>query len=164
MTTRTLDDNDVILLDTNVLGYLTHPTGGDVAENCKIWLRTLLAAGMNVALPEVADYELRRELLRADKLKGLRTLDFLRTQLIWVPMNSAMFLKSAELWAQMRKGGTPTAADNVLDVDVLLAAQALVSAKNLALNPIVATDNVGHLERMVTARKWSDLVLPTARR
>lgn len=45
----------------------------------------------------------------------------------------------------------PTADPKDLDGDVILAAQALESGG------IVATDNVGHLGRYVTAKNWRDV-------
>ena len=50
-----------ILLDTGPLGLLTSPPGrkGNAAV-CARWLRSLLAAGARVVVPEIADYELRR--------------------------------------------------------------------------------------------------------
>jgi predicted nucleic acid-binding protein len=159
MSGRVLTASDLVVLDTNVLGYVTHPSGGDVAAACKQWLREVVARGISVAVPEICDFELRRELIRADKVKGMKSLDFIKSQLIWIPVNSAIMLRAANLWAQMRKGGKPTAPAEALDIDVVLAAQALVAAESFALDPIVATDNVGHLERMVTAHKWSSLSL-----
>ena len=60
-------------------------------------------------------------------------------------------LKAAELWAQARNSGLPTADPKALDCDVILAAQALEK------DGIVATENVGHLSRFVDARDWRDL-------
>ena len=60
-------------------------------------------------------------------------------------------LRAAELWAQARQQGYPTADPQALDGDVILAAQALT------LHGIVATDNVGHLARFVDARPWQEI-------
>jgi len=59
--------------------------------------------------------------------------------------------RAAELWAQARNRGTPTAPPEALDADVILAAQAERAGA------IVATENVGHLARYVTARHWRDI-------
>ncbi len=157
MSAPLLGGNDLLVLDTSVLGFITNPRGGDAAAACKAWLRTVLDSGIRVVLPEMADYELRRELLRADKLAGLAALDALKAQLIFVPINTAMMRMAAELWAQMRKQGRPTAPDTALDADVILAAQTLVAARAMACNPVIATENVGHLARMVAAHRWDTL-------
>ncbi|MGE0434782.1 MAG: hypothetical protein AB7K09_26125 [Planctomycetota bacterium] len=48
----------VVVLDTGPLGLVTHPRNADA----KRWLKSLVLAGFAVAVPEIADYELRREL------------------------------------------------------------------------------------------------------
>ena len=57
--------------------------------------------------------------------------------------------KAAELWAESRRLGRPTADPKELDGDVILAAQAL------AADAVVATENVGHLSRFVLAKHWT---------
>jgi predicted nucleic acid-binding protein len=60
-------------------------------------------------------------------------------------------LRAAELWADARRRGNPTADPKELDADVILAAMALEAGA------IVATENVGHLSRYVTAKHWRDI-------
>jgi len=76
-------------------------------------------------VPEIADYEVRRELLRARKTRGLERLDLIRKTLGYLPLTTNMMLKAAELWTQARNQGTPTADRKALDCDVISAAQAL---------------------------------------
>ena len=66
--------------------------------------------------------------------------------------------EAADLWAEARNRGYPTAHDAALDGDVLLAAQ----ARDLHADPpgervVVATTNVAHLERYVDAQLWMSL-------
>jgi hypothetical protein len=59
--------------------------------------------------------------------------------------------RAADLWAAARRAGKPTASHKAIDGDVILAAQALA----LGASPIVvATGNVAHLARYVTAQDW----------
>jgi predicted nucleic acid-binding protein len=88
----------------------------------------------------------------ADLTKSVIRLDQLRQALIYRPINSANMLKAAELWADARKRGKPTADLKELDGDVILAAQAL------QVDAIVATENIGHLSLFVEAKHWKDLV------
>ena len=59
-----------VLLDAGPLGLVTHPRLEPNREAAR-WLRTLLSAGIPVLVPEISDYEVRRELLRAGKSRGL---------------------------------------------------------------------------------------------
>src|SRR6266536_4721190 len=47
-------------------------------EACKNWLASLAYSGVETAIPEIAHYEVRRELLRAGKERGLVRLDALK--------------------------------------------------------------------------------------
>jgi predicted nucleic acid-binding protein len=58
---------------------------------------------------------------------------------------------AAELWAQARSRGTPTADPKGIDADVILTAQAL------SVGATVATENVGHLAQFVEARPWQEI-------
>jgi toxin FitB len=64
----------VVLVDAGPLGMLTHPR-----PNVEIlrWLRRLRRAGAFAMVPEIADYEVRRELLRLDSKISLDRLDTL---------------------------------------------------------------------------------------
>ena len=67
---------------------------------------------------------------------------------------SAAMRQAAELWAQARQQGQPTAGDNTIDADMILAAQALTLGTP---NVVVATTNVGHLSRFVPAEPWQNV-------
>jgi predicted nucleic acid-binding protein len=116
----------------------------------------LLAAGDVVVVPEIADYEIRRELLRANKLTSIQKLDSLKSALRYVPITTAAMLKAAEFWAIARNEGQPVADPKALDGDVILAAQATLLAQS-AIEVIVATTNVRHLSRFTDARLWQEI-------
>ena len=109
-----------------------------------------------MAVPEIADYEVRRELLRLRANAALRRLDLLGERLVYVPLTTAAIRRAAELWAQMRQQGQPTADPHALDADVILAAQAQLAAGPDDLLTI-ATTNVGHLGRLVQAQRWDEI-------
>lgn len=115
-----------------------------------------LDAGASLMVPEIADYEVRRELLRAGKAGGVARLDLLVPALGYEPITTDAMRLAAELWADARRGGRPTAPDLALDGDVILAAQAQVLAARHT-DVVVATTNAKHLERFVDARLWSDI-------
>jgi len=54
----------LIFLDTGPLGLLSNPRGKPEADHCRQWAKDLLASGARLFVPEIADYEVRRELLR----------------------------------------------------------------------------------------------------
>jgi predicted nucleic acid-binding protein len=138
-----------IVLDAGPLAMISHPRRNrEIAD----WLTARLRDGVEIIIPEIADYEVRRELLRAGKHKGIERLDQLKTQLTYLPLETATILRAAEFWAQARNQGRPTADPKELDCDVILAAQAERA------NAIVATENVGHLSLFVEARDWRAIV------
>jgi predicted nucleic acid-binding protein len=143
----------VILLDSGPLGMLTNPKAKGVPLECQVWLKALLRRGERVAIPEIADYEVRRELLRAGLAQSLRRLDNLTQTLDYIPIQTETMRLAARLWAEMRQSGQPTADDKALDGDVILAAQARLLCDETT-EAIVATTNVAHLSRLVTALDW----------
>ena len=146
-----------VLLDAGPLGLVTNPNLSPVGVLCSGWLQELLTSGVRVIVPEIADYEIRRELLRAHKTAGLAKLDALTQALEYRPITTAAMRRAAEFWAQARQQGQPTAPDASLDADVILAAQ----ADTLGVPDfIIATTNVGHLSRFVTADIWPNIVPP----
>ena len=65
----------LILLDYGPLGMITNPKAKGIPLECQMWLRNLLQRGEQVAIPEISDYEVRRELIRAGLLQSLRRLN-----------------------------------------------------------------------------------------
>lgn len=67
----------IVLLDAGPLGLVTNPRYSEQSLECAQWLQALVERGSRVVIPEIADYEVRRELIRARKGKGLARLDAL---------------------------------------------------------------------------------------
>ena len=147
----------IVLFDSGPLGILTNPKAGPVTLECQNWVESLLLKGYRMILPEITDYEVRRELLRANKLKGIRRLDDCKLHLLeYLPITTPVILKAAQLWAESHQAGLPTADPKELDGDVILAAQALLVSES-GEGVVIATTNVGHLSRFVDARHWRDI-------
>jgi predicted nucleic acid-binding protein len=147
----------LILLDSGPLGMVTNPKATDISLDCQLWLKSLLRRGERVTIPEISDYEVRRELLRAGLLRSLRRLDNLKQTLDYIPIQTATMLLAAELWAEARKTGQPTADPKALDGDVILSAQARLLYDEVT-EVIVATTNIDHLSRFITASDWQSIV------
>jgi predicted nucleic acid-binding protein len=124
------------------------------SAECLRWIQATIASGRRVIVPEIADYEVRRELLRAERLAGLARLDILVHELDYLPITTYAMRLAAQLWARTRQQGRPTADDRALDGDVILAAQVLTSSYPDA---VIATTNVGHLALFTRAALWTDL-------
>jgi len=95
----------VVLLDAGPLSLVTNPKGSDESRRCKAWLAELVAAGVQIMVPEGADYEVRRELIRAGRRGGLERLDNLARNAVFLPVTTAVWRSAAELWAQARNEG-----------------------------------------------------------
>jgi predicted nucleic acid-binding protein len=145
-----------ILLDSEPLGLISAPVRAAAAAAITKWTRACLAAGHEIYVPEVIDYELRRELLRAQKTGSVKELDGIKAAFNFLPITSAAMLLAADLWASSRRSGLATADPKSLDIDVILAAQAL-TLRVPTSDLIVATSNVSHLSRFVPADHWSNI-------
>ncbi len=148
--------SQVILLDSSPVGLITNPKANSLALQCQKWFTKLLERECEIVLPEIVDYEVRRELLRANKLSGLQKLDQLKSAIIYLPITTEVMLKSAELWAEARKKGKQTADNKALDGDVILAAQALL-LKGYGHDVVIATSNQKHLSFFVNAKDWQEI-------
>lgn len=105
-------------------------------------------------IPEIIDYEVRRELLRSHRMPSVGRLNQLRQELAYLPLNSEAIERAAALWAHARQIGQPTAADDTIDIDMILLAQ----AESLQLpNTVIATSNVGHLAGFFPSDLWSNI-------
>jgi predicted nucleic acid-binding protein len=147
-----------VFLDAGPLGLVNgNPRDPEVLA-CVQWTAGLHRAGVALYVPEIADCEVRRELLRAGKKVGLARLDaFLaaRSDRL-VVLTTPTMRRAAELWAETRNKGYPTAHPMALDGDVLVAAAALTFGLPTGTYT-VATDNTKHLTRYVDADEWRNI-------
>ena len=147
----------IIVLDTGIIGIVTNPNSTPENLKCTNWLKTKLANNDVIFIPEICDYEIRRELLRANKTFGLERLNALKASLNYLPISTNEMLKAAEFWASSRKQGKQTASDLSLDADVILAAQTFILEQKLNEPTVIATTNVKHLSLFVDAKEWKTI-------
>jgi predicted nucleic acid-binding protein len=147
--------SDVLFLDSGPLGLITQPQRSQEVIAITDWLKDCLHSGARVLVPAIVYYEIKRELLRANKVNGIARLDAFvnAAQDRYVPLRDEVLRFAAELWARSRQAGRPTAASTSLDIDVLLAAQAL----RIGGTPVIATTNEKHLSQFVSALHWTDI-------
>jgi predicted nucleic acid-binding protein len=148
----------VIFLDAGPLGQVSQRKGVAYADACQQWIADCITAGHRIIVPEIADYEVRRELVRSGKTMGIARLDFFNSAQPdrFLPITTLAMRLASDLWAQARNRGWATADPHALDGDVILAAQALT----LGISPadiVVATTNVAHLSRYLTADTWENI-------
>ena len=146
----------IILLDSTPLALLCRPRGHGLGDACRRWLDSIKQAGIVATVPEIADYELRRELTRRGARAGLTRLNQLLLDSAYDPITTPIMRQAAEFWADLRRRGLPTAADVGLDADAILAAHAALIG-NPGDTVTVATSNARHLARFpgIEAREWS---------
>ena len=146
-----------LLLDSGPLGLVTQPRLSPEVVALNHWLIDCLSSGDSVLVPAIIYYELRRELLRARKASGIARLDaFVQSDPSrYLALTDKALRLAAELWATARQQGRPTSPALDLDVDVILAAQALVFGGGSEI--IVVTTNPRHLRQFVDARLWNDV-------
>ena len=118
----------IVILDSGPVGLLTQRKDVLPVEACRQWQRKLLASGARAILPEIVDYEVRRELLWIKSINGLAHLDTRVSMIEYLPLTTAAMRKAA--------------------------AQALLLGE---ADLVVATTNVGPLSRFVTARFWQEV-------
>lgn len=151
----------LFVLDAGMLSLLTNPTASAAALECHRWTRDLLRQGGRFAIPEIADYEVRRELLRNDRMRALRALDDLKAVMFYLPLSTDALLRASEIWAAAKKFGRTDLGvgvrEGALDMDIILAAQALVAGRASGLNPVVVTTHVAHLGIFAQSDEWHNL-------
>ena len=146
-----------VALDSSPLGLVTQKVGkSPEGDACRLWMENLLRQGVKIYVPEIADCEVRRELLRAGKPASVLRLDRLKQLARYVPLTTNAMLEAAALWAQVRNLGLTTADIHALDGDVIVAAQVL----SLGYAPseiVIATSNVRHLSRFAPTEVWGNI-------
>ena len=145
--------SDVLFLDSGPLGLITQPQRSQDVIAITDWLKDCLRAGARVLVPAIVYYEIKRELLRANKAIGIARLDAFVNAAPdrYLALTDDALRFAAELWARSRRAGRPTADATALDIDVLLAAQAL----RIGGASVIATTNQKHLSQFISARHWS---------
>jgi predicted nucleic acid-binding protein len=147
-----------ILLDAGPLGLACARPGTAEVDQCRAWLAHIETSTPDAVIPAIADYEVRRELIRLRATAKLRRLDALRGSFGCVPIGLEAFDRAAGFWALIRRVGMPTAGDEALDADAIIAGLA-ATLGGLGDTVTIATSNVRHFSRFpgVRAELWSSI-------
>lgn len=148
-----------LFLDSGPLGLLTHPQRSTEVIAVTDWLYRCLLSGSRAFVPAIVYYEIKRELLRANKLFSIGRLDAFvnATPERYVPLSDEALRLAAELWAKARQAGKPTADRRAIDIDAIIAAQALSFAQPSS-QLVIATTNPKHLARFTSAKHWNEIL------
>src|ERR1044071_9470767 len=104
---KVLSVNEALFLDSTPLwlACLSKNSRNPERDKCVAWLNSLLTNGNLIVIPEITDYEVRRKFNHFNlKHRGqwaghIRRLDALKSMCKYLPLNTQMMLKAAELWA-----------------------------------------------------------------
>jgi len=118
-----------ILLDTGPLGILCNPHAGADTVACHRWTKEMARLGATIYIPEICDYELRRELLRTGLSRSVHRLNELRTEYKYECITTELMLRAAQ-------------------------ANILIDA---GINVVIATENATHLSRFAPAARGQDI-------
>jgi predicted nucleic acid-binding protein len=151
----------IVLLDAGPLGMITNPKSSPENEACKNWLAKLASRGFDIVIPEIADYEVRRELLRAgpfphNKKTRPRSPGRVERHDPICADHHADHVAGRGVLGIREKDGRQSADDASLDADMILAAQAVALNRN-GDEAVIATTNVRHLSLFSSAHVWRDI-------
>lgn len=152
----------IVFLDTSVLGKLSNPNQQEEAIRCQSWFERLLARGVYFVSSELCFYEIQRSLIlsvkKGSNSEGLEKLNFLRTFIDVLPVDQSVANLAAEIWAEARLQGTPTADTNALDIDIIIAAHwRLLTQQFPSRYIVVSTTNIRHLSLFTEAQEWQNI-------
>ena len=148
----------IVILDSGVLHTLISTSKVKEVTDCQDWFYYLLSRSALVVTSAICSYEVKRELIRRNKALEINNLNQLKTLIELLPVDEPTLELAAELWAEARNRGLPTADDLSLDADVIICAQYQLLAEEYPGRYIViATTNVKHLSRFSEAKEWQDI-------
>jgi len=133
--------SQLVFLDSGPLGLITHPQRSAEVLAVTEWLSQWLLNGNRVIVPAIGRLD---EFINAISDR-------------YLPLSDEALRLAAELWAKSRRQGQPTADPKALDIDVIIAAQALSFGPVLS-DITVATTNPKHLSQFLTAKNWNEIV------
>ena len=145
------------MLDAGPVGMLSNASAEEDNARCQAWFAALPLDRAMPVVSEIADYEVRRELLRIRRTTSLNRLDVIISTVTYLRIDTPTMRRAAQLWARARQRGRPAADPHALDADVILAAQAQLLHEATGDQVVVASDNIRHLAQFVDTRRWQEI-------
>lgn len=148
----------IVFLDSGVLHTLISNSKVKEVTDCQDWFYYLLSRSALVVTSAICNYEVKRELIRRKNLREIDNLNQLKSLIDCLPVDEPTLDLAAELWAEVRNKGLPTADNNRLDADVIICAQyQLLAEAHPGRYVVIATTNVKHLSRFAEAHEWQEI-------
>ncbi len=100
----------LILLDSGPLGLIVRAPSKPQLGRCLAWLNTVMSNVAIIVIPDIAHYEVRRELIRIRAFGSLRRLDYAldpSSGFDHLALTTDAIIKAAEFWAFLRQTGCP---------------------------------------------------------
>lgn len=99
----------VVVLDASPLGLVTRPPSNPVVLQINLWIAQCIQNSVRVIVPEIADYEVRRELVRTGNTAAVARLDAFITALPdrYLPVSTEAWRLAAYLWRRRAVAATP---------------------------------------------------------
>ncbi|MGK7929451.1 MAG: type II toxin-antitoxin system VapC family toxin [Spirulina sp.] len=152
----------IVFLDTNILGKLSNPNQLQEALECQSWCERLLARGVYFVSSELCFYELQRSLILAVKAggtsKGIEKLKLLGNFIDFLDVDRNVAELAAEIWAEARLQGQPTADEKNIDIDMIIVAHwRLLTESFPGRYVVISTTNMRHLQLFAEAEEWQNI-------
>lgn len=148
----------IVLLDSGIVHTLVSTSKVKEVTDCQDWFYYLLSRSALVVTSVICNYEVKRELIRRKKVQEINNLNQLKALIDFLSVDEPTLELAAELWAEARNKGLPTADDLSLDADVIICAQyKLLVEEYPGRYVVIATTNVKHLSRFTEAKEWRDI-------
>ena len=131
----------LIILDSAPLGHICNSRNRNDYKKLKDFVKSL---SFSICVPEIIDYELRRNLELEGLRKSVNLLSQFQRRDQILRLESQDLIEAAELWAWCRRRGKPTTENRGLDIDVILVAQSLSQLSRFD-KVVILTVDIGDL-------------------
>lgn len=148
----------VIFFDSGIIYSLVNTSKVKEVIDCQEWFYGLLSKGILFVSSAICEYEVKRELIRRNKVKELKNLIELKQWLELIEVDNTIWDLAAKNWAKARNMGIPTADELSLDADMIICSTwQILQEKWTGRYVIIATNNVKHLSRFANAEIWQNI-------
>jgi predicted nucleic acid-binding protein len=148
----------MVFLDSSIVYSLINSNSVKEVIDCQEWFYTLLSKGVLFISSTICEYEVKRELIRRNKVEELNNLNELKQWLEFLPIDDTILDLAAHNWADARNKGIPAADNKSLDADMIICSTyQILQQQWKGRYVVIATKNVKHLSYFCDAQQWQDI-------